>query len=149
MLHRDTEYRAAIHSVKLFFWKDYRGNVASVATKLSSFLKGHPKYRGLSVSQIGRCLGIERSVASRILSGSVVPSPENMLRIAASLEEHPAKLYELAGMPEIAELFRTVCPPPDHPLQQKMVRLMALGLGEQIEQCLEIIEGAAKKKVLL
>ena len=112
-------------------------------TKLSDYLREHPRYRGMSVSDIGRLWGIERARASRILSGGGLPGTKNMVRIANSLGEHPSKLFEMAGQKDVAKLFRDLLP--EHPLQRRLDRLVAQGLEEEVSQCLSIVEGPAKK----
>lgn len=112
-------------------------------TQLPGFLRGHYRCRGKKVAEIARQCGIERARLSRILSGAALPGTKNMLKIALFLGEHPAKLFDLAGQEDVAKLFRDLLP--EHPLERRVARLIAEGMAEEVEQCLSIVEGAARK----
>lgn len=112
---------------------------------LAGFLKAHPKCRGKRIAELARMLSLEHSTASRIMSGTSLPSLENMLRIAVVLGEHPATLYELAGMQEAATLLRTLFPQEiGHPLEYRLTQLLEQGFENAVAGCFAAIESASK-----
>lgn len=66
--------------------------------RLGAFVKAEREARGWTTRDMAARMGVERSTISAIETGRThLPQPENLLRLAAVLEVHPARLLERAG----------------------------------------------------
>ena len=65
---------------------------------------------GVTQFQISEEIGANANDLSRWKNGQAVPEMDNLLRLANYFNEDPEKLFEMAGKPELVEVYRLFLP---------------------------------------
>ena len=77
---------------------------------LPTWLAEQIKATGVTQFQISEETGVNANDLSRWKNGQAVPEMDNLLRLADYFSEDPEKLFEMAGKPELIEVYRLFLP---------------------------------------
>ncbi len=77
---------------------------------LPTWLAEQIKAAGVTQFQISEETGVNANDLSRWKNGQAVPEMDNLLRLADYFSEDPERLFEMAGKPELIEVYRLFLP---------------------------------------
>lgn len=99
---------------------------------------------GTSQVQVAAKVGLTRPVLNRLLKGERPPTAMQVLKLAVFLNEHPARLFDLAGDYGTAELCRALIPEEQddaaYELCRRVRRLARRGMTRHLDQALGGLE---------
>ena len=77
---------------------------------LPTWLAGQIESAGITQLQIAEHAKVNPNDLSRWKNGQAAPEMDNLLRLAHYFDEDPEKLFEMAGKPELIEVYRFFLP---------------------------------------
>ena len=77
---------------------------------LPSWLAEQIETAGVTQYQISEEIGVNANDLSRWKNGQAVPEMDNLLRLAHYFNDDPERLFEMAGKPELIEVYRLFLP---------------------------------------
>ncbi len=77
---------------------------------LPTWLAEQIETAGVTQFQISEEIGVNANDLSRWKNGQAVPEMDNLLRLAHYFKEDPEKLFDMAGKPELIEVYRLFLP---------------------------------------
>ena len=77
---------------------------------LPTWLAGHIKSAGITQLRIAEQAKVNPNDLSRWKNGQAAPEMDNLMRLAHYFDEDPERLFEMAGKPELIEVYRFFLP---------------------------------------